>query len=614
MTATVTQTEAEVKRPLSHPVVNDVVIKIATANGTGSQSANLILMRAIFQMGIPTSGKNLFPSNIQGLPTWFTIRANENGWIARRPVEDFFIAMNPETAEEDINSLRPGAFLILNESLKGYLKRDDLNVSLVPFDKLVAEVAKGLLRKKVVNVIYVGVLAYLLDIEMEEVNRAIDQQFEGKQKAAHLNKAAALMGFNWAKENLEKQDKFTLRRSTQATGKMIIEGNEATAIGMLFGGATVLAWYPITPSSSLCEYLIGYLEKYRKDPETGKATYAVIQAEDELASMAIVTGAGWAGARAFTATAGPGISLMSELAGLCYFAEIPSVIVDVQRMGPSTGLPTRTSQGDILSAYYLSHGDCKHVLLIPGSVKEAYEFGIESLELAEQLQTLVFEMIDLDLGMNYWMTDPFEPPTKPIKRGKVLDAEALEKNGAFMRYKDVDGDGIPYRTIPGTEHPRAAYFTRGTGHTEAATYSEKPSDWKKNMDRLEKKFDTARQLVPQPVIDKVDGAEIGIIAYGSTDLAMGEARTALDNRADMKSDYFRIRALPFNEKLAEFIRSHRVTYIVEQNRDAQLAAIIKDELPELATKIKSVLHYDGLPIDAETIVNQILAYEEKENA
>lgn len=609
MSLAVSQSKQDVASASDKPIVNDVVITVATANGTGSQSANLILMRSIFNMGIPVSGKNMFPSNIQGLPTWFTIRANENGWTARRRNADVFIAMNPETAEEDIESLQPGTILILKDTMKGFLKRDDLQTYVVPFDTMVRDACKvARLRKMVVNIMYVGVIAYLFDLNMDEVGAAIDKQFAGKAKAADLNKDAARVAYDWARENLQKQEKFALRPSDAAKGKVIMEGNQASALGMMFGGVTVVAWYPITPSSSLAEYTADFLNEFRRDPETGKATYAVIQAEDELASIAMVIGAGWAGARAMTATAGPGISLMSEIAGLSYFAEIPAVIVDVQRVGPSTGLPTRTCQSDIMKAYFLSHGDCKHVLLIPGSVEECYEFAMESLNLAEELQTLVFLMTDLDLGMNNWMSDPFNPPSKPIKRGKVLTAEELEKLGGFARYKDVDGDGVGYRTLPGTDHPDAAYFTRGTGHTENATYSEKPHDWKDNMDRLTRKFDVARTRVPQPVVDS-DNRDVGIIAYGSSDPAIREAREILTTNHDRNVDYMRIRALPVPESVPQFIREHKVVYLVEQNRDAQMATILKAEFPELATRIKSILHYNGLPLDAQTIVEGILEGE-----
>lgn len=589
------------------PAVNDLVIRVATQNGSGSQSANLVLMRAIFGMGIPVSGKNLFPSNIQGLPTWFIIRANDLGWQGARNRTDVCIAMNAQTAAEDIAELPAGAILILNESMKHFVQRDDLKVYLVPFNHLVEQVCdETRLRKMVINMVYVGVAASVLGIELEEVTKAIEWQFAKKAKAKELNRSAALAGFEWAGGHLERQDRFRLHRTNATSGKIVIEGNQASALGMMFGGVTFVAWYPITPSSGLCEYLIGYLDKYRRDPDTGKATYAVIQAEDELASLGMVLGAGWAGARAFTATSGPGISLMGELAGLAYFAEVPAVVVDVQRMGPSTGLPTRNSQGDVGKAYQLSHGDCKHVLLIPGNVRECYEFAVESLELAEKLQTIVFLMTDLDLGMNKWMSDPFEYPTEPVSRGKVLTAEDLRNNGAFARYRDVDGDGIPYRTLPGTNHPGAAYFTRGTGHTEHANYSEKPEDWVKNMDRLARKFDTARELVPAPVVQNVESARFGIIAYGSSDPAVEEARYILAVDHGMKTSYLRVRALPANGEVRAFCERYPQVLVVEQNRDGQMASILKAEYPELAARFKSVLHYNGLPLDADSVVQKIL--------
>jgi len=613
MSTAVTESSSEEQAESDQLVVNDAVIKIATKNGSGSQSANLILLRAICKMGIPVSGKNLFPSNIAGLPTWFTIRANEDGWIARRVASDILIAMNDSTAAEDIAELPVGAMVILNDALKRFNTRKDLTVHAVPFNKLVAEACPDTkLRKRVINVIYVGVVAWLLDIDMDTVLEAISFQFGGKKAAIILNKAAADAGYEWAKENLPKHPALRMRPSNKTEGKMIIEGNEATAIGLLFGGTTVLGWYPITPSSSVCETLIDLLAKYRHDPESGLATYAAIQAEDEIASMGIVLGAGWAGARAVTATSGPGISLMAEMAGLSYFAEIPAVIVDVQRMGPSTGLPTRTAQSDITSAYQLSHGDKKHVLLIPGGAAECYEFGMKALDLAEHLQTLVFLMSDLDIGMNKWLVEPFEPPAEgPIPRGKVLDAAALDKVAKFERYRDVDGDGIPYRTLPGTVHEKAAYFTRGTGHKPDAGYSENAANWQQNMDRLAKKYETARTLVPEPVVDEIQGAKVGIIAYGSSDFAVAEARHMLSVRHETPTSYLRIRALPAHPRIRDFIKKYDRIYLVEQNRDAQMAGILKVEFPELAAKIRSLLHYNGLPIDAQSVVDGIVGDAER---
>jgi 2-oxoglutarate ferredoxin oxidoreductase subunit alpha len=599
-------------RPAStatQPIVNDVVITVATSNGTGSQSANLILLRAIFQMGVPVSGKNMFPSNIQGLPTWFTVRANEDGWVARKRDADVFVAMNVESIEDDIAGLPSGALLVINKTLAAHVNRSDLRVDVVPFDDLVVPVCKDAkLRKMVVNIMYVGILAHVLDIDMQEVKSAIARQFARKASAAATNTAAAVAAYEWAKANLPPLGQRVLRRTDKTKGKIIIEGNQAAALGLVFGGLTVLAWYPITPSSSLCEYCMDYLDELRRDPETGKATFAVVQAEDELASIGMVVGAGWAGARAATSTSGPGISLMAEFAGLAYFAEIPAVIIDVQRVGPSTGLPTRVSQGDMWKAYHLSHGDCKHPMLIPGSPRECFEFAAEALNLAERLQTLVFMMTDLDLGMNSSMSEPFAPITKPIDRGKVLSSDDLTRIGEFARYKDVDGDAIPYRTLPGTDHPLGAYFTRGTGHTEQAGYSEKPQHWKGNLDRLTRKFDTARTLLPRPVVETAPGATVGVIAYGSSDMAVKEARAKLAARG-ASTDYLRLRALPIDTEVRDFVRSHRVVYVVEQNRDAQVASILRLEMPERATTIRSVLHYSGLPLDAQSVVDGITDQE-----
>jgi 2-oxoglutarate ferredoxin oxidoreductase subunit alpha len=607
MSQAVAETDASPARSATSPVVNDVVIKIATPNGSGSQSANLILMRSIFTLGLPVGAKNLFPSNIQGLPTWFIVRVNEHGWLAHRRRTDLMVAMNPQTAAEDIAELEPGAMLVIDETLKPLVKRDDLHAYFIPFNALVKKACpETRLRKMVVNVMYVGVLASILGIPFDEIAKAVDWQFAKKLKAAELNKTAALATYTWAEEHLPKQSPHRLERRNLTKDKIVIEGNEASALGMLFGGVTFLAWYPITPSSSLCEHLIRYLGKHRHDPDTGQATYAVVQAEDELASMGMVIGAGWAGARAFTATSGPGVSLMAEMAGLAYFAEVPSVIVDVQRMGPSTGLPTRTSQGDVGKAYNLSHGDCKHVLLIPGNMRECFEFAEQALELAEKLQTLVFLMSDLDLAMNKWMSDTFTPPTKPLARGKVLNALELSRNGEFARYRDVDGDGIPYRTLPGTDHPNAAYFARGTGHTEKAVYSEKPEDWQRNIDRLQRKFDTAREIVPQPVVDDMDGAVAGIIAYGSSNPAVSEARHILESEHGIKTSYLRIRALPVNGKVKEFCERHQLVCVVEQNRDGQVASILRSEYPEFGTRLKTALHYNGMPIDADTVVHMVL--------
>ncbi len=478
-------------------MTNDFSLQVATANGSGSQSSNTVLLRALFQMGIPVSGKNLFPSNIAGLPTWYTIRVSKDGYVARKKEIDLLIAMNPETAREDVTALRPGAVVIYDAPLKLDGERSDLTYHPVPFDKVVEPITPDAkLRKLLKNMAYVGVAARLLGIEMEEVERAIGRVFGSKAKARELNLKAARAGLDAAKE-IEPRDGLRVKRMDANRGKIVVEGNTAAALGALFAGVTVVTWYPITPSSSLVETLIGYLGKYRHEAD-GKATYAVVQAEDELAAMGMVLGAGWAGARAMTSTSGPGVSLMSEFAGLGYYAEVPAVIFDVQRVGPSTGLPTRTAQGDILSTAFLSHGDTQHLLLLPGSVEECFSMAGTAFDLAERFQTPVFVMTDLDLGMNNWTAEPFQYPDRPLDRGKVLSKEDLERLGGFARYRDVDGDGIGWRTLPGTDHPKAAYFTRGTGHDENAAYSEKAGVFASNMDRLQRKFDRAREILPVP--------------------------------------------------------------------------------------------------------------------
>src|SRR5881275_225179 len=460
-------------------VVNDFSIQVATVNGSGSQTANLVLLRSILLMGVPVSGKNMFPSNIAGLPTWYTIRASKRGYVGRKKEVDFLVAMNAETAKEDVLTLEPGAAVVYDQPLKLDALRNDLVFYPVPFDKLVAPVCPDAkLRRLVRNMIYDGILAKLLGIDMALMEKALNKQLGKKGKAVALNMGALKAGWDYAEANFTKQDPFVIERMNETAGKILIEGNAAAAIGCMMAGVTVVAWYPITPSSSLCESLIGYMKKYRVDKD-GKATFAIVQAEDELAAVGMVLGAGWAGARSMTSTAGPGISLMAEFIGLGYFAEIPGVIWDIQRVGPSTGLPTRTAQGDILQVFYLSHGDTQHIALFPSSVGECFEFASEALDLAEIFQTPIFVLSDLDLGMNNWMSDPFKYPEKPIRRGKVLSKEQLEElGGKWGRYNDVDGDAIPYRTLAGTDHPDAAYFTRGSGHDDAARYSERPADYK----------------------------------------------------------------------------------------------------------------------------------------
>jgi 2-oxoglutarate ferredoxin oxidoreductase subunit alpha len=593
-------------------IVNDMSIQVATVNGSGSQSSNTVLLRAIFQMGVPISGKNLFPSNIAGLPTWYTIRANKDGYIGRKKEIDFLVAMNAETAQDDVMSLAPGASVLYDEPLALDKLRNDLVFYSVPYDKLVAAVCpEAKLRKLVKNMVYVGVVAQLLEIEMDEVEKAIRKQFAKKVKAANLNLAAVRAGFDYAKASLEKRGAFYIERMNETAGKIIIDGNSAAALGCMFAGCTVVTWYPITPSSSLVETMIEYMKEYRIGPD-GKATFAIVQAEDELAAIGMVIGAGWAGARSMTATAGPGISLMSEFAGLAYYAEIPGVIWDIQRVGPSTGLPTRTSQGDILSTAFLSHGDTKHIMLIPCSVAECFSMASEAFNLAEQFQTLVFVMSDLDLGMNNWMSDPFEYPTAPIKRGKVLGKAELEKLGGFARYKDLDGDGVGYRTLPGTDHPAAAYFTRGSGHNDRSHYSERPDDYEANMERLNRKFETSRSFVPRPEILKGANAKIGIIAYGTSHWGIIESRDQLRNEYAIETDYLRLRAYPFTREVQEFIEQHERVYVVEQNRDAQMLSLLKlDVEPKLTPRLRSISHLDGLPLDARSVTDELSTREGK---
>src|SRR5215813_5891296 len=591
--------------------INDFSIQVATVNGSGSQSANTVLLRSLFQMGIPVSGKNLFPSNIAGLPTWYTIRASKHGYIARKKEIDFLVAMNVETAQEDVMSLAPGAACVYDAPLNLSGLRSDIVFYPVPFDKLVAPVCpEAKLRKLVKNMIYVGVVDALLGIETAESEKALLKHFAKKKKAAELNTAAIRAGYDYALATFTKQDPFWVERMNENQGKIIVDGNAAAALGCMFAGVTVVTWYPITPSSSLVETLIDYMKEHRIGPD-GKATFAIVQAEDELAAIGMVIGGGWAGARSMTATAGPGISLMSEFAGLAYYAEVPGVIWDIQRVGPSTGLPTRTSQGDILSTAFLSHGDTKHIMLIPANPEECFSMGVEAFELAEKFQTLIFVMSDLDLGMNNWMADPFKYPEKPITRGKVLSKEDLDRLGGFARYKDVDGDGVGYRTLPGTDHPNASYFTRGSGHNEKSQYSERPDDFERNMERINKKFETARSFVPRPHVE-TGNSKIGIIAYGTSHWGLLESRDQLRNEYQIETDYLRLKAYPFTREFHDFVKNHDRVYLVEQNRDAQMLSLLKLDLDaSLITRLRSIAHIHGLPLDARSVTDELVSMEGK---
>ncbi|MGB6743792.1 MAG: 2-oxoacid:acceptor oxidoreductase subunit alpha [Terracidiphilus sp.] len=591
-------------------VVNDFSIIVATVNGSGSQSANSVLLKSIFGMGVPVSGKNLFPSNIAGLPTWYTIRASKNGYVARTRESEVLIALNPETAREDVLALPAGGVAIYEASFNLQQYRSDVVCYPVPFDKITAAVCpEAKLRKLVKNMVYVGVAAQLLEIDLDVIEKSVKRQFAKKQKVFDLNFSAVKAGYDYAQATFTQQDPYYIEHMGSTAGKIIIDGNAACGIGAVFAGVTVVAWYPITPSTSLIEATADLLKKYRITPE-GKATFAVVQAEDELAAIGMVLGAGWAGARSMTSTSGPGISLMAEFAGLGYFAEIPGVIFDVQRTGPATGMPTRTSQADLLSVAFLSHGDTKHVVLLPANVKECFDFSYAAFDLTERLQTPVFVLTDLDLGMNNWMSEPFAYPDKPLDRGKVLTAEDLNKLGGFARYKDVDGDAIGWRTLPGTRHPKAAYFTRGSGHNESAGYTERPDDYIKLMERLARKFENARKLVPGPVAVKDGTSKVGFLAFGTTDFALRESLDQISAEYGQSVDYMRIRAYPFAHEIHDFVASHERVYVVEQNRDAQLASLLKLDLPgEQAAKLRSILHYNGLPVDARTITEEFATKE-----
>jgi len=591
-------------------VANDFSINVATVNGSGSQSANSVLLKSIFGMGVPVSGKNLFPSNIAGLPTWYTIRASKDGYVARKRQAEVLVSLNPDTAREDALALPVGGVAVYEEKLDLKQYRDDIVCYPVPFDKITAAICpEAKLRKLVKNMVYVGALAQILSIDLNVVERGLQKQFAKKQKVFELNFGAVKAGFEYAKTTFIKQDPFVIEPMDETKGKIIIDGNAACGMGAVFAGVTVVAWYPITPSTSVVEATTDLLKKFRVTPE-GKATFAVVQAEDELAAIGMVLGAGWAGARSMTATSGPGISLMAEFTGLGYYAEIPGVIFDVQRTGPSTGMPTRTSQADLLSTAFLSHGDTKHPIYLPGSVKECFEFGYDAFDLSERLQTPVFVLTDLDLGMNNWMSDQFEYPVKPLDRGKVLTKDDLDRLGGFARYRDVDGDSVGWRTLPGTKHPKAAYFTRGSGHNDAAGYTERPEEYVVVMERLSRKFESARKLLPAPIAVKNGSSKIGFLAYGTTDFALRESMDQIKKEYGKDVDYMRIRAFPFAHEIHDFVASHERVYVVEQDRDGQLASLLKLDLPaEQVVKLRTILHYNGLPIDARTITEEFAAKE-----
>jgi 2-oxoglutarate ferredoxin oxidoreductase subunit alpha len=592
--------------------VNDFSITVGTVNGSGSQTSNLTLLRALFKMGIPVSGKNLFPSNIQGLPTWYTIRVNKDGFLARREEHEIVVALNPTTFAEDLEKVVPGGAFYYADDINLEINRDDVVAYPMPVKEISRNSdAPSSLRTYVANMVYVGVLAHMLGIDLDKLYQALDFHFKGKLKPIDLNFNVIQTAADWARENLEKRDPYRVEPMDATHDYIMADGNTAAALGSIYGGVQFVSWYPITPASSLAESLVQYLPKLRKDPETGKNTFAVVQAEDELAAIGMAVGAGWSGLRAMTSTSGPGISLMTEFAGLAYFAEVPLVVWDVQRVGPSTGLPTRTAQGDLTFIHFLGHGDTEQVMLLPGSVTECFEFGWKAFDIAERLQTPVFVLSDLDFGMNQWMTPPFEYPDQPLDRGKILWEEDLEKiKDEWGRYKDLDGDGIPYRTVPGNRHHQASYFARGTGHDENARYSEDAENWVELLARLKKKYQNACEVVPRPVIDTLEDAQIGIIAFGSTELAIKEARHQLAE-AGIKTDFMRVRALPFNQDVEDFIHQHAHNYIVEMNRDGQLHQLLTLQYPDRAMNMISVAYTDGLPMTARKVRETIKAEEAK---
>jgi 2-oxoglutarate ferredoxin oxidoreductase subunit alpha len=586
--------------------INDFVLKIGTVNGTGSASANGLIMKALFRMGIPVTGKNMFPSNIQGLPTWYEIRASHDGYMSRSGRVDVMVAMNAQTYQQDLEEVSSGGFLVYDSTWprERTLQRNDITVLGVPLSKMCNEnfeVAR--LRILMKNVAYVGVLAALMDIDMDIVRGLLEETFASKPKLVESNLKAIMLGHDYARENFSCPLPVRAKLSGDNSGYILIDGNEALALGCVFAGVTVGAWYPITPSTSVMDRFKSYCERFRTDPKTGEQKFCIIQAEDELAAAGIVLGANWAGSRAFTPTSGPGISLMSEFIGFAYYAEIPSVFIDVQRVGPSTGMPTRTQQCDLMLCAYASHGDTRHPMLFPADPAECFELAVASFDLADRLQTPIFILSDLDIGMNDWMVpeltweDDFTPD-----RGKLLGKKELAKMDRFVRYLDVDGDGITYRTLPG-EDPKGAYFVRGSGHNKYGGYTEDSKQYKDVVDRLLVKWETARKMVPGAVLNKAERrTELGIIAFGSSDGAVIEARDRLAEQG-IHVDYLRIRAFPFGQEVLDFLHNHETVFVVEQNRDAQMRSLLTLETNDVANKLVSILHYNGMPIPSESVVS-----------
>ena len=591
--------------------VNDFVIRFANVNGSGSASANLLFARSILRMGVPIAPRNIFPSNIQGLPTWYEVRVSEEGWLGARGGADMLVAMNAQTFAQDVAALEPGGYLFYDSTrpLPPGSMRDDIVVLGMPLTEIcAAQYSDPRQRQLYKNIVYVGALAALLDIELQVIETLIRERFKGKDKLIAANLGALKIGYNDAKSRFQCPLGVRVRRSDAVGDRILVEGNFAAGLGAVYGGATVCAWYPITPSTSLAEAFERNCARYRVDPATGKKNYAILQAEDEIAAIGVAVGAGWNGARAFTATSGPGISLMQEFFGLAYFAEIPVVVFDVQRGGPSTGMPTRTQQSDLLSCAFASHGDTKHVLLIPDGPKEAFEFAAGAFDLAERLQTVVFVMLDLDIGMNSHLCAPFQwDDVRVYDRGKVLSFEKLEKAPNFGRYDDVDGDGIPYRTLPGAHPTRGAYFTRGTSRDRFARYTEEGLPYIDNMERLERKFETARGFLPWPVLKRATKpTRVGVLQYGSTAASMDEAQKMLADEG-FHVDTLRIRAFPMTREVRDFIDNHDRIFVVEQNRDAQMRTLISTDLGVATDRWTPILHFNGMPTSARFIHREIAA-------
>ena len=600
--------EREIPVERQAPKINNFSFTIATKNGSGSQTANNVLVRALFKMGIAVNGKNLFPSNIKGLPTWYTIRVSHQGYTARREVSEIAIVMNEQTAAEDIQNLPAGGVCILPADWKWGESREDIHYYPIPIRATVRqfEIPRER-REQVGNMVYVGVVAQLFGIPLAIIHEALLENFAGREKPAQMNHQIVVAAHDWAAANLEKRDTYRFAPDQQTEGLLLITGNEAGALGAIFGGVNLVSWYPITPSTSLVDAVLKH--QSLRDDEEGRSTVVVVQAEDEIAAAGMVIGAAWAGARAMSATSGPGISLMSEFAGLAYFAEIPIVIWDITRMGPSTGLPTRTSQGDLLFCHFLGHGDSRQLILLPGTMAECFEFGWRAFDIADQQQAPVFVLSDLDLGMNNWMTAPFDYPDQAIQRGKRLDARSLaefiDEHGEWYRFRDYDGDGVTYRTVPGTDHPHAAYFTRGSGHNDQGVYSERSDDWVENMQRLRRKFMAACEVLPAPIWEEAPGgARLGIMTFGSNESAIQEARAWLAEEG-IATDYLRLRALPLAPQVQEFLQQHEVVYIVENNFDGQLAQILSLYLPGEMSRTRSLALGDALPITPDWLYRRI---------